>query len=567
MKNQILFWILFLFQINLFAQFTNYYAKPTGNIGTLSSWGTNSNGSGTQPTSFSANDCRFYIINRTYTPLTPDSNLILSGQNSVLVIGSSSIAASFIIPLGNSLVCDSLYIDSAVTLWIGGNITCPKPKFSKHSTVLYSGAIMLQPVLPGVYGKLLLYSFGGTMPWLWPDTYTKKLKGNIQVIDSLYIDCILYCDTFIVTIGESPAQPGKVSYNNTLSLGRVIGKMKRWFPASTTTGIQGLFPLGSQNNKHQFFYINQSISPSVGGLISVNYQLGSPGILGLPVTDTIFTSPVEFNRTVQGFWNVKIESGLTGASFEVIANPINMGGIAWLDALRLLKRDSINQIWQLFGGGFSYGSSSIFPYIGIPYVQNLNGQYTIASDSLHNYLPIELVSFKGSINQHQIELNWSTATEINAKEFVVSILENKQWTALKKIPAFGNSNTLRHYNCTLNNDTKKDEALLQLSAYDIDGTLSFSKQIHITSSNDIEEISLYPNPFSEQIQLQYFGSNQNHVADIFIYDQLGKVTLQDHIQFNHINTVDLNTSNIPAGLYVVKILQNGRSQNYKLMKY
>ncbi|MEN9459121.1 MAG: hypothetical protein RL135_1726 [Bacteroidota bacterium] len=564
MKQHILFWAILFIQIPLYAQFTDYYSKPNGRISRLTTWGTNTDGSGNSPSTFSASNCRYNFKNRSSFGI--DSNFIITGQNSVFVIGkTNSLVLGTLLP-GISFLCDSIYLDSATDFTIYGDFNVAKPQFSKYSAVRYVSPNLLQPVYPAVYGKLFLYTLGGSTPYVWPDTYTKKLYGNIQVIDSFYIDCILQCDTFTLTIGESPTQIGKVQYNNSLSLGRVIGKMKRWYPSTTTTGYQGLFPLASPNKKHQFFYVNQSVAPSSGGQITVEYKTAATGNFGLPINDTILGTPVQFNKIDEGYWKVQIDSGLTGASFDIQANPINIGGIAWLDAIRLLHRDSAHHHWQLLGGGYSVGSSSQYPFVGIPFVQNINGHYALATDSLYNYLPVNLVSLKGAINNQEINLNWVTSTEINAKEFVVSMLENNQWIEQKRIPAFGNSQQLRHYHCTLENTTQNKEASLKLCAYDKDGTLSFSKQIYLSSEPSISQISLYPNPFSDQVNLQYFGSNQSTHANVLIYDDKGKTLIKENISIEGNALQTINTAHLPQGIYFIKTTHNNNTQINKFVK-
>jgi hypothetical protein len=565
MKRHILFWAVFFIQIPLFAQYTDYYCKPNGRISRLSSWGTNTDGSGNSPISFASSNCRFNIKNR--SSLSIDSNLIINGQNSVLVIGKSNSNTNCVLWHNISLLCDSFYLDSAADLSIYGDLQVAKPQFSRYSTVGYLSPNLLQPVYPAVYGKLFLYTTGGTTNYVWPDTYTKKLLGNIQVLDTFFIgDCILHCDTFTITIGQSPTNTGKVYYNNFLSLGRVIGKMKRWYPAATTSGYQGLFPLGSTNKKHQYFYINQSVAPTAGGLITVEYVGQNPGNLGIPISDTILGTPIQFNKIDIGYWKVQIESGLNGAEFEVQANPINMGGIAWIDALRLINRDSLHHHWQLNGNGYSFGSSNQYPFVGLSYIQNLNSHYAVATDSLYNYLPIELLSLKGNLNQEQIDLFWSTTSEINAKEFVVSIYQNKQWVEQKRIPAFGNSAQIRNYSCTLENTGQQTEALLKLCAYDMDGTLSFTKQIQLSSELQLAPLSIYPNPFSEQISFQYLGSNQSAFANILVIDDKGKTLIHETLTLEAKASQIISTSQLPQGIYFIKTTLQGNTQISKFVK-
>lgn len=73
-----------------------YYSKSTGDLHTLATWGTNTNGTGTAPSSFTADGQVFNLRNRTTAALT--GNLTISGAGSKLVNGDGTNAINFTIP-------------------------------------------------------------------------------------------------------------------------------------------------------------------------------------------------------------------------------------------------------------------------------------------------------------------------------------------------------------------------------------------------------------------------------------------------------------------------------------
>lgn len=562
MKKIILF-LLFLFvNAALFAQFTNYYSKPSGNITLLSTWGTNPNGTGTSPTSFNANNCRYYVHNRTSTTLNGAGNFIIGGNNSVLHIGTGLTNSGFTVPAGYLLKSDSLYIDSASALYISGTVECAKAHFSYYSSVNYTDTNAMQPIMAGSYGKLVLMGIPTTS--MWNDTRTKKLKGHVQARNTITIECILYCDTFSLTIGQSPTQPGILYYDNVNFWGRVVGKVKRWIPA--TSNNQALFPFGSPDKKHQLLYINNTIAPTVGGLLSAEYFPYFPGNAGLPLVDTSSNPDLNINKVGFGFYHLAIESGLVGGKFNLEAKPINISNVNWEGALRMIKRDGVSNAWRLEPGSYGGGFSAFMPSIGINGTTALNGQYAIASDSVINYLPIKLIHINGNLTPEQISLFWSTSSEINAKEFVVSVLDQTEWKVAKRIDAFGNSNQIRNYQCVLNNASKANEIALKLEAFDRDGSLSYSKEIYLENNNQLANISLYPNPFSEQLNLHFFGSNQNAFAEVFIIDQAGKTVLTEKLNDTNVQDYVISTKDLSPGLYLIKVVQQANTYFYRHIK-
>ena len=72
-----------------------WYSKSSGSLNNLSTWGSNINGSGSNPTSFTADYQLFYIVNNPSPTIT--ANWTISGNNTRLVIGTP---VNFIIPPG-----------------------------------------------------------------------------------------------------------------------------------------------------------------------------------------------------------------------------------------------------------------------------------------------------------------------------------------------------------------------------------------------------------------------------------------------------------------------------------
>jgi hypothetical protein len=75
-----------------------WYSKSSGSLNELANWGSNIDGSGNNPTSFTADFQLFNIVNNPSPTIT--ANWTLSGNNTRLVIGNGSTPVNFIIPDG-----------------------------------------------------------------------------------------------------------------------------------------------------------------------------------------------------------------------------------------------------------------------------------------------------------------------------------------------------------------------------------------------------------------------------------------------------------------------------------
>lgn len=86
----------FIFGANVIQAQTTYYSKSTGNLNTTTTWGTNTDGTGTAPTNFTTNN-RIYII-KNRTTATISANWTVSGTGSKIVVGDGATALNFTIP-------------------------------------------------------------------------------------------------------------------------------------------------------------------------------------------------------------------------------------------------------------------------------------------------------------------------------------------------------------------------------------------------------------------------------------------------------------------------------------
>lgn len=82
--------------------------------------------------------------------------------------------------------------------------------------------------------------------------------------------------------------------------------------------------------------------------------------------------------------------------------------------------------------------------------------------------------------------------------------------------------------------------------------------IELNASTKTEDVKLYPNPVSNGTL--YIDTTANTEKDIVIYDVLGKQVLQA-------NTTDnaINVNNLKAGVYIIKITEDGKTATRKLV--
>ena len=86
-----------------------------------------------------------------------------------------------------------------------------------------------------------------------------------------------------------------------------------------------------------------------------------------------------------------------------------------------------------------------------------------------------------------------------------------------------------------------------------------SKQLPKTQdATSIEGLSLYPNPILNG--KVYISTKNDLEKDIIIFDVLGKKVLQAHL-----NSKELNVSDLAPGVYIIKIREENASATRKLI--
>lgn len=172
-------------------------------------------------------------------------------------------------------------------------------------------------------------------------------------------------------------------------------------------------------------------------------------------------------------------------------------------------------------------------------------------------LPIELISFSANRKADLINFNWATATETNNDFFTIEgSVDGKDFKSLSVIKGAGNSNGIVSYNQTIN-DSKITYARLKQT--DFDGKYSYSDLIHIASSTNKINYSVYPNP-NQSNEIVFQGENPE-ILNLSIYSIAG----------NLISSFDLTSSkislpNLTPGMYFLTFT-NKLSNEVEKIKY
>jgi len=139
-----------------------------------------------------------------------------------------------------------------------------------------------------------------------------------------------------------------------------------------------------------------------------------------------------------------------------------------------------------------------------------------AIGSTGSALPVTWQSFTAKKQPTTVELNWSTSSEQNTKDFEVQYSTNTQdWSALGTVAAAGNSSVLRSYQFIHNSPLKGNAYnYYRILQRDLDGKFSYSKIVSIIYNEPGIEVQVYPNPVKDIITIYLAESQQIRLVNM-----------------------------------------------------
>lgn len=182
-----------------------------------------------------------------------------------------------------------------------------------------------------------------------------------------------------------------------------------------------------------------------------------------------------------------------------------------------------------------------------------------------NIIPIELLSFDAKAVGNRVDLNWVTASEINASKFVIersNLSETgKNFMPIEEVAAVGNSNITNYYGPIVDSKVSMGNTYIyRLKMLDRNGDFEYSdeKVVALTSVNGAISLNeVMPNPARDMSTVEFSISNDMDVT-LSIYDMNGKEVSVIASGRLNIGThkYDINAAQMTTGAYTV-VLRSG----------
>jgi hypothetical protein len=224
---------------------------------------------------------------------------------------------------------------------------------------------------------------------------------------------------------------------------------------------------------------------------------------------------------------------------------------------KLIYRSGTSGNWKIVSSATSKTASQVL-FTGQALADG-DGYYTLGTiDSANSPLPVEFLSFKATKKSNNVELYWTTASEVNNDYFEIQHSDNsKDWKAIGRVKGNGNSNNLMNYNYT---DNKPFSGLnyYRLKQVDYDGKFAFSTVVSV--SFEMLNINIYPNPTTGIVNID----NLSDGCRIEFYDMNSRLLdLPIHVDGDNAR---VDVSKLKKSVYFIRIVMNNEAKVFRLIR-
>lgn len=238
---------------------------------------------------------------------------------------------------------------------------------------------------------------------------------------------------------------------------------------------------------------------------------------------------------------------------DVVTDPSNLR----------VARDNGSAAWIDMGGtGTAAGSGSITS----SNFNTFNTVFTLAnSTGGSNPLPVDFVSFDAQRRKQDVQLSWSTASEVNSDFFEVErSSDGVHFRPLSKVTAMGNSNTLVNYTW-IDRAPENGVNYYRLRQWDLNGASEYTSVRSVFFSRQTAQV--YPNPSTQRTLTAGLSGWGGGEVNAILYDLSGK-------QYAHLSVLQSGEeqcniqlpAETPGGTYLLVLSDTtGQSWNERIV--
>ncbi len=190
--------------------------------------------------------------------------------------------------------------------------------------------------------------------------------------------------------------------------------------------------------------------------------------------------------------------------------------------------------------------------------------------NLDEIVPVELASFSATLKNGTVQLEWTTASEINNRGFEIErSIDFNNFRSIGFVQGSGTTSEINNYSFSDNLNLNGVHTInYRLKQFDFNGTSEYSSVVSI--EYDIPaEFSLnqnYPNPFNPTTRIT-FQLEKDSYTTLKVYDFLGREVSILVNGFKSAGTYDItfDARSLPSGTYFYSLSTGGFADTKKML--
>jgi hypothetical protein len=282
-------------------------------------------------------------------------------------------------------------------------------------------------------------------------------------------------------------------------------------------------------------------------LVSSTTTVGVGGVDGTVIKERL--------TRIWGVTKSGTDVGTVSISFDLTSFPAALGSNLRLLIDRNGNGFQDNDVTPITG---TAGGNSIV-FSGVNFV---NGdRFTLGNTDLAHLLPVELISFKATPENHTVRLQWTTASEKDNDFFTIERSKDAlTWESGQRIQAAGTSKTKTKYE-SVDDGPYTGISYYRLQQTDLNGEFKHSGIARVFIDYK-KPITIYPNPFKTSFKLS--AEFEVNVEQVRLYNASG---IQLPVALDKQGSeVSLDPGNIPPGLYMLQVQDGYKTKTIKVIK-
>jgi hypothetical protein len=270
------------------------------------------------------------------------------------------------------------------------------------------------------------------------------------------------------------------------------------------------------------------------------------------------------------YWTVEPQSisGPLNYNINFVYNDVDIVGIE--ANIKAYKYNPAGWIAALGSGAqFEMGTANYAPGINQIAWSGLSTFSDFTGLGNGTPLPISLLDFNAYPVLEQVEIVWTTATEINNDYFTIERSKDGiTFEELMKVQGAGNSNQILNYK-ELDSNPFEGTSFYRLKQTDFDGIYTYSdiRVVNFNHASSNSSINVYPNPVNEKGIFIKNGMLEDSRISIKLTDMLGQLIQENVLQVNPLGDTQFIefTNQVSVGFYQLQIRNNQKLEVVKLI--